>query len=535
MLYKTTTIPAVDEHGYRRVIPLMLEKTASASSLPDGVENLHKDTLAFIKKIKSHPDKSYVVVIAIGKGETWGPNRKGDLVPEDHLIPDFDSTEFKKRPYGYVTFRQGHFFAHHRNKPHKGHPVFGGVPFVGYNPDMEWVELVVEVDRPALGAKFPELLQQIDYGVFDVSMGLFAAADVCSICGNTRRLPGDKLCKHNIPMSRGGLLGKIYEDGRVACMINLFPRFHDISIVNIGADTIGKGLAKVAALDTPDIRRAVKKLKKEQLIKKMGTIPEKPSLPLGIEKFSILKLLAQRLANKERDISQSFLLKESSESGLSLLRSLMGAGVILKPHEFQTVVLGATDPGRARKLSTGRVTFVIQAPKKTVGNLGLSVGDLPSTVRILVGKHIAPSRSWFPGPLMERLTDMCSHTSPVLESPLSWNQCVIPDLAGMYARYIKFMESVLEKNASIPIETLTGMASDPLMRLEKRASAMDTVATALMLLPAAYMTLMMTKKISQGSTFDLDDPKLSKKDRALLENPAMEATKMAYLARLLHG
>jgi hypothetical protein len=66
--------------------------------------------------------------------------------------------------------------------------------------------------------------------------------DVCTICGNKSRTRDDYCaCVREIGM------GKILDDGRRIGVVNLHPRFFDISFVFIGADKTAKMMAKLAS------------------------------------------------------------------------------------------------------------------------------------------------------------------------------------------------------------------------------------------------------------------------------------------------
>ena len=73
--------------------------------------------------------------------------------------------------------------------------------------------------------------------------------DICSYCGH-RSKTRDDYCEHMRPgPEMRGIWGpnKILENGQQICVINTLPRFFDISFVFIGADKIAKAMAKLAA------------------------------------------------------------------------------------------------------------------------------------------------------------------------------------------------------------------------------------------------------------------------------------------------
>lgn len=243
-----------------------LVKTAAAS--PPQLERV-------LKLVRSMPKSNGhlpVMVSAMGAGEYWGSNSNGDYFPEASLIHtpqnwegmslDLQRQMGAKWEWGYPTFYNAHAFQHHVNKdPARA---FGDVIFSMWDPQMKRVLLVINIDRArarqmgAIG-----VVDKIENGEFpDVSMGCKVPYDVCTICADWSRItqnPKKDLREHKRRPIRGlsttrheycqhlqAELNKIYPDGRKVAMINLHPKFFDISFVFIGADKTSKVMAKLA-------------------------------------------------------------------------------------------------------------------------------------------------------------------------------------------------------------------------------------------------------------------------------------------------
>lgn len=177
------------------------------------------------KNITPKQGKTYILVLAMGASEFYGPNRNGDA---------FRESELKKT---YKTFEtDAHVYKSHVNKdPLKS---YGSVLKAFYNDQMHRVELVLEIDNN----KAPDIVDKINAGeTVAVSMGCKIKFDVCSICGNEAPTRA-QYCSH-----LRNELNKIYPDGRIVCADNPNPKFFDISIVWRPADKTGYMLKKVAS------------------------------------------------------------------------------------------------------------------------------------------------------------------------------------------------------------------------------------------------------------------------------------------------
>lgn len=225
----------------------------------------------------------YTLVSAMGAGEYWGSNSNGDDFPEEPLVhcPEGWSSMSLSRQrtvganweWGYPTFYNAHAFQHHVNKDVKR--AFGSVCYAMWDNHMKRVLLVIDVDRAAaqrMGAQ--GVVDRIENGEFpDVSMGCKVPFDICSICADWTRIlpllgkPKQLLAEHRRKPIRGISvtrddycqhlrfeINKIYPDGRKVRMLNMHPRFFDISFVFIGADKTSKVMAKLAGEQLCPIR-----------------------------------------------------------------------------------------------------------------------------------------------------------------------------------------------------------------------------------------------------------------------------------------
>ena len=144
-MYKTIVSDGLglsnDEKGLYKLGSGNFLKTARFTK--EAVDYVEKD----FPPDKREKGKVYVLVIALGAGETYGPNKNGDYFPREVL-----------KKY-YKTFEtHAKVFKHHVNKPDS--PSYGEVIKAFWNPRMDRVELLISVDR----SKAPDLAQKIDSG-----------------------------------------------------------------------------------------------------------------------------------------------------------------------------------------------------------------------------------------------------------------------------------------------------------------------------------------------------------------------------------
>ena len=217
---------------------------------------LHPQLQEYIRGIQAKDGYTWVLVSAMGAGEWYGDNINGDYFPYKQLVTHTDDwlnipvTDVEARQKGaailqtgYPTFYLAHAFKHHINK----NPAtsFGDIVCAVWNEKMKRVELVIRLDHSRCeqhGAT--DILNRILGGDFvDVSMGCRVPYDVCSICGNKAKTK-EEYCEHirNRRLNRDPL-----GTGQKPYMINIRPRFFDLSFVFIGADKTARTLMKIAS------------------------------------------------------------------------------------------------------------------------------------------------------------------------------------------------------------------------------------------------------------------------------------------------
>ena len=283
------------------------------------------------KRIQPTPGKTYILVLAMGASEFYGPNRNGDAFRESELIKTHKTFE-----------TNAHVYKSHVNKdPAKS---YGEVVKSFYNPDMRRVELILEIDNN----KAPDIVEKVNSGrSVAVSMGCKIKYDVCSICGNKAPTRA-QYCTH-----LRNELNKIYPDGRIVAADNPNPKFFDISIVWRPADKTGYMLKKVAAQGEAGPSSAwlaekqaaritlAKYLNKaaeiEKLVSGVGFKPDSSGKDSSLNK-QWLKTVVPKLRNSFTEVTDE---DKDYLSGFSIpkvLKSLSSMGIFLATPEFLDLV-----------------------------------------------------------------------------------------------------------------------------------------------------------------------------------------------------
>jgi len=214
---------------------LYTEKLTDNSLYHYGIEkfaDIPKEILLYIKRIHVPENSILSLVNAVGAGERWGPNSRGDFFTEAGL-------KHEGPQYGYLTFEL-------YGAPYYRHQTYPGSE-LGKVLKAFWIE--------NLGRVF--VLNQIDREKYQrvtgadpmddtvsVSMGCVVPEEICSICGfvNTKTL--EDRCEHLKYM-----MNMILPDGRQVYAINLRPKFKDITYTFSPADETAKVMLKVADTD----------------------------------------------------------------------------------------------------------------------------------------------------------------------------------------------------------------------------------------------------------------------------------------------
>jgi hypothetical protein len=218
------------------------EKVAGAPPFADWETG--EELRRYINKLSSidRKDNVYVLVNALGAGEYFGSNINADYFP-------WDALSHKGDDYGYLTFLNAHAYQHHKNKdPTRA---FGTPVLSTLNPKMKRVELIIRLNREKAQLEGADgIIARIDRGEFpDVSMGCKVPYDICSICKQQSKTRFDYCSHMHPPEELRSIYGpnKVLPDGRKIYVVNTLPRFFDISFVFIGADKTAKVMAKVAS------------------------------------------------------------------------------------------------------------------------------------------------------------------------------------------------------------------------------------------------------------------------------------------------
>lgn len=186
----------------------------------------------FIETLKPTKGTTYDWINAMGSGEVYGANSRGDYFPRAELIAHHKT--FETNP--------AHVYVQHNNKD----PLIklGDVLFSHYNTDTDRVELIQSLEEDRLRRYAPDWVR---YAVqngenYNTSMGTKVAYDECSKCHQKNKTVAD-YCSHLKTAMND------WEDGIHIHAINVAPNFFDNSIVRRGADKIARKLSKVASAD----------------------------------------------------------------------------------------------------------------------------------------------------------------------------------------------------------------------------------------------------------------------------------------------
>ena len=397
-----------DEYG-PAAVPLFgptdsyFEKVASTQLLPE--------VSSFIASLKPQNDCQYVLVNAMGAGEYYSSNINGDRFSEAALVhrpdkwsgnPLVDKITAASWAYGFPTFYRAHVYAHHRNKD--ASRALGYVELAAWNPHMKRVELITRLEKGRCQKFGGEgAWDKLKAGAFpDVSMGTKVPFDTCSITLDRKlyrtawdtyepgkfKSPGDAILKfHKELKAKNGVgirglsitrhdyseygrtqMNRILPDGRKVWVDNDFPSFFDISFVFIGADKIAKAMMKIA-----DDGKMYSFMGSAELAEKLGATESMDKTAARADLLSedkhaemTKKVVPNQLAGKavpaltaNEPSLPTDLLNTLGNSGMAAaLATLTGLGIVLRPNEFQRMVLTSQGSGQlADQLDTLGQTF----------------------------------------------------------------------------------------------------------------------------------------------------------------------------------
>ena len=448
-MYKILEFPDVDRTGnlFSEVIRRDQPLTKQAAA------DLHPDIAKFVGGLTSSPDCVYILVNALGAGEYYGANQNGDYFEESELNP----SEWLNKPVsvdmtGYRSFYNANLFRNHRNQdPTQG---FGKIVCAVYNQAMHRVELIVRVEKK-LAEKFGhgDMYGRLEAGDrIATSMGTRVPYDVCSICGNKSKTKKD-YCQHALTQ-----MNEILPDGRKVFVYNPKPKFFDISIVVIGADRTSFAMSKVASLrgggrlsaelgneagmEEPADR--MRRLMKQAAATKRAEIEKDvPALSSAI---------MPHLTDDEPDLPDHLLDRIAGAADLgSALSGVTSTGVVLKPREFQRVILirigmpqmadQCASCGREIDPDSAGEDDSIDMPEAPQGVGGIVQALMP----------FLAARSGFSAPLSSRITvTKVASLRPARRVQLDNRD---PLLCKIAAAYNGYRNQVMEKVANIVAST----------------------------------------------------------------------------------
>lgn len=326
---------STDERLSSRVIKPgpQLVKTASGELSPE----IQKA----IGAVKPSSGKVYILVNALGAGEYYGSNYNADYFSEKDLCPPDGRTAS-----GYKTFLNAGIYRNHVNKDKE--KSIGKVICAAYNHVMHRVELLIEIDETACEKQgHSDLFSRLQSGEKPaVSMGARVAFDVCRICGHKSKTRAD-YCNHCKDQ-----LGQVLPDGRKVCVDNPDPVFFDLSIVVVGADRTSYVMMKVASrgasapssalaaeeagLTSPAAR--LLRLAKVASQAKAASVNKQAKIEKELPALSAK--IMRDYDGAEPDIPRSILDRLGAHHRVEeSLAATTAAGVVLKPREFQRIIL----------------------------------------------------------------------------------------------------------------------------------------------------------------------------------------------------
>ena len=332
MINKRLTLDYEDPNNFYQFITGHedLTKVASESckEITDFIRDLPLDIERYV----------YVLINAMGAEEFYGDNNNGDAFPEyyegkPNLVADGPD-------YGYKTFQtNAKLFKHHKNKP--GDRAYGDVLLAVYNHRMHRPELVVRIDRK----KAPSAASRADSGeIISTSMGTKVPYDVCSVCGNKAKTT-KSYCVHLKTM-----MGKVLPNGEKVYAINPRPKFFDISMVFVPADSTSRVMKKLAS----DKNAA----KKSAAIEKH--VPVGRVVASGVDNIvdTLINKRLGRMKDKEPTMSKERLDSISKKPLADILSTMAFSGIVPKPKEFQRIILMKMNKSSmADMLDENNITF----------------------------------------------------------------------------------------------------------------------------------------------------------------------------------
>lgn len=229
-------------------------------------------------------------------------------------------------------------------------------------------------------------------------------------------------------------MNQILPDGRKVFVYNDFPRFFDISYVFIGADRTAKvmvfihrvGAMEKAASIGHDVESAQEAFFMKVASEKAGELDKKiePNLPPG----KAVPLLTRH----EEDLPPEMMSALCSVPLSRGLSTTAGLGLVLRPREFQRIVLSHMGQGKkADELERKGITF-----SKSEDDIpaGLSASEfMPALARMLL--PVMGGRSAL-GPIIEKRTTILAIVpTPELQKASSLSEDLLRKMGAAYNGY----------------------------------------------------------------------------------------------------
>jgi hypothetical protein len=300
-----------------------LEKLAD-----DETPAVSEELVEYAKTIKSDPKHRYAAIAPLGASEYWGPNNRGDIWPEEALNP-----KEKDAWWGYKTFEKANLFQHHLNRDPA--LAIGDIVKSVWNDDMKRVEVIARFD---IDKTPPNIIKSIDEGgELEVSMGAkVPEGDVCSKCGNrakSRLLYCDHLKTR---------MASLDTDGTYIGAINEKPVFFDLSVVTKPAAEESGFIMKVAT----------DRMSSAEFAESINYDPTNNS-----QKEAIVNKFLNIERSRELEFTPGFMMKLASYPVNLILDTTAELGIVLKPQEFQTLILSRENPALAELFASKHITF----------------------------------------------------------------------------------------------------------------------------------------------------------------------------------
>jgi hypothetical protein len=402
-----------------------ISKTASGEHLPQVIE--------LVEAIAPQPGRLYIVNSALAAGEVVGFNLRGDWFTEKGLkntppgwdkIPVWDIDARRRAAsqaqrvdrwgelcWGYPTFYNAHRFQHHQNKiPGAAR---GFILGAFWDDRMKRVILVSELVRDLCvkhgGLDVYDRIANNDF--VDTSMGSKVPFDRCSICNHYAKTPAE-YCEH---VRSGAMppygMRALLADGRRCGVYNDYPRFFDDSFVYVGAERSAKvmtnmtsavkgtnGYSQKVYTFTPGVQKLAQAedflpqdLGKQRVTEHTKWAEMFKRIPApSPEQLSVVRAQESAMPRLPVDV-----LDRLSESPAQSLRTAAQLGIILRPEEFQRMMVRQQDPDLAEDLWEKGHIFANQPPLPDFKSFGCGASEPMPPIRTLLRPYME-QRSFSP-------------------------------------------------------------------------------------------------------------------------------------------